>query len=469
LDAVFAQGGGLATVAVVAALGLLLNLHSLETTLGRDIDFDRELRVAGLGNIAAGAVGGGPGFTYLSDTVLLHRVKAMRRGTALVASLVAGSALLLGPSLLTLVPTAVAAGLLLFVGTSFIIEWLWDTRTTLPAVDRVALAGIVLVVAVFGLVEGIVGGLVLAVVLFVVRYSRIDVVQHRYDLTCIRSRVDRTPAQSAWLAQNGTRALVIELRGFLFFGTAHGMVDTVADHAAAEGTLEWVVLDFSRVTGLDATAAGALSRLQRGGTAGGYRLVVACEESTRRLLGGGDPLSRTDAIRFESDLDAAIAWCEDRLLDAEDAPADQTAVSLVDSLSERVPRDVAEALEAHFSHEVLRDGDRIIDQGAPARGLFFIESGTLTAVLDQDRGARRRLSAMRAEALLGEVSLYGDSAATASVVAEGPARVAHLSPQAFDRLRSEDPVAAAHLHELVAHTLVQRLGRAEAAMRQLRE
>lgn len=470
LGTLLSQSGGIPTVAVVAALGLLLNLHSLETTVGRDLDFDKELRVAGVGNLLAGVVGGGPGYTYLSDTLLLQRLKVMRRGTALVAALAVGVALLVGPSLLVVVPTAVVAGLLLFLGVSFIIEWLWDARAGLPTIDRAALAGIVLVVAVLGLVQGIVFGLVVAILLFVVRYSRIDVVQHRYDLTAIRSRVDRSASQSAWLGHHGNRAVVIELRGFLFFGTAHGLVDTVTDHMETNSSLEWVVLDFSKVTGIDPTAAGALGRMHRSCVAHDCGLVLAGDEKTRRQLDIGNLSGGDDrSLHFAPDLDAAMAWCEDRLLEADEAPGDPAAVSLADAFGERVPGDVARELAGCFERIDLRDGDRIVEQGSPTRGLFFIESGRLTAVLESKDGERKLLSAMQAGSLLGEISLYGGALATASVVATGDATVARLSPNAFERLRVENPVAAAYLHELVAQTLVERLDRAEAAMRQLRE
>ena len=55
---VLGQAPGFLAVPLVAILALLLNASGIELTRRRDIDFNRELRAAGWGNVAASVVGG---------------------------------------------------------------------------------------------------------------------------------------------------------------------------------------------------------------------------------------------------------------------------------------------------------------------------------------------------------------------------------------------------------------------------
>nr|NIS41786.1 hypothetical protein [Desulfuromonadales bacterium] len=92
-----------------------------------DLDLNAELRATGWANIAAGAVGGPPGYFYMSDTMIAHRLLGGRRGPAVVAALGLLGILLIGGSVLELLPQFVIGGLLLFVGVDFLVEWLWTS------------------------------------------------------------------------------------------------------------------------------------------------------------------------------------------------------------------------------------------------------------------------------------------------------------------------------------------------------
>ena len=111
----------------------------------------------------------------------------------------------------------------------------------------------------------------------------------------------------------------------------------------------------------------------------------------------------------------------------------------------------------------------LVRQGEPAPGLFFLESGVLTAQLRTADGDTIRLRTMQAGAMIGEISLYLGGEATAAVVADEPAVVLHLSPAALAAVERGDPPAAAAIHRLAAQTLAGRVLHAERAIRMLRE
>lgn len=464
------QWGGLATVVALAAISVMLYVHALEQAVGFDLDVDHELRVAGVA-AAAGSLGGGmPGFVYLSDTTLLAKIAGSRRGAALVAAVMCGIAIVVGGAVLRLVPTAVIGGLLLSLGLSFTIEWLWDMRSRLQRSDYALVMIIGGAVLVIGFLPAIGLGTAIAVVLFVVRYSRVDAVRHRYTLASIRSAVDRSPEREAVLAEHGSEAMVLEVRGYLFFGTAHRVFeDPALDDRDSD--IRFVVFDLARITGIDSSASTAFAKLARHARARRCGILLAAmPDAAHRLL---SPIVDAEpGIQCFTTVDEAIEWCEDQILSShQDEFTESTTPSLGGRLTAVLgSRDRADAVLRHFERLELRSSEVVIHQGRPAPGLFFIESGTLTACFRSTNGSvTRRLRTMRPGSLIGEISLYQGGDATAEVIAEGPASVLHLSSEALAELERTDPTAAVAVHRLAAHTLAGRIIHAEQAIRALRD
>lgn len=72
--AVLGQAAAAATVVVVALMSGLLNATGMELGTDRRVDLDRELRAAGLANLAAGSLGGPITYQGLGATLLAHHV-----------------------------------------------------------------------------------------------------------------------------------------------------------------------------------------------------------------------------------------------------------------------------------------------------------------------------------------------------------------------------------------------------------
>jgi SulP family sulfate permease len=465
--AVVGQGGAIATVIALATISLMIKVGALEQATGQDIDVDRELRVAGL-SIAAGAPGGGmPGYMHFSQTLLLRRLAGPRRGPALVAVLMTGAVLLAGDTVLKFVPTALVGSLLVYLGLTFLVEWLWDMRNRLERTDYLLVVGAGGAVVVLGFLPAIALGTLTAIVLFVVRYSRVEAVHHSYTLKVFRSSIERSPDQAAALETIGVGAAVLEVHGFLFFGTAHRVF---GDHRLdnADGELRYAVFDLARVTGIDSSASMALAKLVRRGLAEGFEVVLAglpaaADDLTAQLT------TVEGTIREFATLDAAAEWCEERLL-AEQPGSERDTVGLERMLSEILGSGRnAQSVVGHFAQIDLEAGDIIIAPGTESPGLFFLESGNLTAQLETIGGEMVRLRTMQPGTLVGEISLYLSGPTTAEVFADGPASVFHLSPAALKEVESTDPAAAAAIHRLAARTLAGRVLHAERALRTFQE
>ena len=106
------QTGKLVTILMVSSIALLLNASALELATRRDIDINRELFAAGIGNILAGLGGSPVGYQTISSTTLVHQMGAGSRITSLIVALMSGAALFFGASLLSFFPKAVIGALL---------------------------------------------------------------------------------------------------------------------------------------------------------------------------------------------------------------------------------------------------------------------------------------------------------------------------------------------------------------------
>ena len=222
--AVLGQAAGILTVVLVAVIGVLFNVSGNELVLRRDLDTNRELRDAGLLNVVSGAFGGVPGYHALSLTALAERMNVDARAAGLIASLVPLAALLFGAAVIELIPRMIVGGVLVFLGLTFIVEWVWDKRRTLPKVEYVVVLVILAGIIAKGFLPGVVIGLVMAVVLFAVSYGRIELVHEVAFGDIVRSNVDRPPAERAALRTMGERVQILRVRGFVFFGSASGLL-----------------------------------------------------------------------------------------------------------------------------------------------------------------------------------------------------------------------------------------------------
>ncbi len=168
-------------------------------------------------------------------------------------------------------------------------------------------------------------GLVLAVVFFVLLYSRIDVVKHMLTGAILKSRMIRTSAEQELLRVRGEQIGIVRLQGFIFFGTADALFERVRQRALAADRprLRFLLLDFRLVPAIDSTALLSFSKIQQLGEAHGLALVLTqLAPNIRRqfeqefLHGEGTP-----NVRIFADLDRGLEWCENELLADIDRPS----------------------------------------------------------------------------------------------------------------------------------------------------
>ena len=155
---------------------------------------ERGGRDAGVANLLVGAVGGSPGYRARLTASQIGCANARIAG--LIAAAVPLAGVVVGVSVIELIPRMIVGGMLVFVRLSFILEWVTGPPAITPA-GRVRDHALILLTIVAGFLPGIVVGLVLAVVLFAVSYGRVELVREVPFEDSYRSNVDRPPAHAA--------------------------------------------------------------------------------------------------------------------------------------------------------------------------------------------------------------------------------------------------------------------------------
>lgn len=459
-SAILSQVGTIATLTLVAALGLLLNASGIELALRRDLRFDHELRTAGIASAVSGLAGGIPGYHALGYAKLVRRLGANARWTGMAAAGVCLGALALGASVLSLAPRFVLGALVLFLGLEFMVEWLWDTRRTIPRSEYAIVLAIVLAVAVWGILVGVALGLGLAIILFAVSYSRTNLVRLEATASTLRSNVERGIDERRILQDSGDQVQILKLQGFVFFGTANSLFERIRARAVdpTRPKLAFLVLDFRRVTGLDSSAALSFEKVAQLAKIAGFHLVyTSMSVPTRAQLEVSGAREDDAPITFAPDLDHGVQFCEDGLLElARASTSESTHVPLLEQLFGREGLDL-DRLMSYLDVLDMPEGTTLIKQGDPPDAIYLLESGRLTVRLEIAGGDIVRLRTLDRGTLVGEIGLYLGTHRTATVVTDAPCRLLRLTSDALERLERDEPALAAGLHRAFARVMAERL------------
>jgi len=366
----------------------------------------------------------------------------------LTAAAVPLAGVIVGASVIELIPRMIVGGVLVFVGLALLVEWVWDKRKVLPPLEYGVVLVILAAIIARGFLPGVVVGLVLAVVLFAVNYGRIELVHEVAFGETYHSNVDRPPAERALLRTMGERVQILRVNGFVFFGSANGLLERIRKRAEAT-RLRFLVIDLRRVNGVDSSAVVAFVKAMHLAQASGFELVfTGASDAVRGQLARGG-LVASEVVRFEPDLDRGLQRCEEGLLreDVVQVPeADGDALAGMPS-----------GLQAHLERTELADGIVLIRQGDSPDDVFVLESGRLRVEMETSDGTRLRLRSINPGVVVGEVAMYSGDPRTADVVAEGPTVVLRLDRASIARIESEDPALASAMHRWLGGVLSERL------------
>jgi SulP family sulfate permease len=459
--AILGQSGNIAIILVVSVISLLLNASALELAFQQDIDLNRELRAAGLANILSGLGGGAVGFHALDLSTLGCRIGARSRLPGLVAGAICAAMLLAGAPLLAFFPKPILGGLLLFMGLSFLVEWLIDAWFRLPRADYAVVLLILVVIGVTNFLIGVGVGLVAMIVLFVLNYSRINVIRHALSGAEMKSNVERCAYHRQVLRKLGQQVHILELQGFIFFGTANALLERIRARVTdtAQSEVRYIVLDFRRVTGLDSSAVLSFVKGRQLAEAHDITLLLThLSENIQHQFSLGGLTENGTRVRIFRDLDHGLEWCENQLLDLDKTTLLVTPVTLPAQLVDNgFAKALTSCLMAFLERVQIKEGEYLIRQGNEANALYFIEMGGVSVYLALENGKQVRLQTLGPGTVVGELGLYLGTMRTASVMADSPTIAYRLTHAALLEMKEKEPALAAAFHEFAVRLLSERL------------
>jgi glutaminase len=269
-----------------------------------------------------------------------------------------------------------------------------------------------------------------------------NAIRREYRGDAVRSNRLRTPAERRVLAERGREVAVLEIQGALFFGSTERFLRRLAQLAAET---RYVIVDFKRVHLADTAAGRLIARAAHAMAGGPCELVFASIAEDGPLASLAVQLNEQEAkptVRCFKDTDAALEWCEDRLLAAsgEEGTGTKFALSELDLLKGLSP-DEYRLIETIVKPLVFEKGEVIIREGSDAKLFFVVARGTVSVqirVQGQD-GRKRRVASLGPGMSFGEMALLDGGKRSADIVADERVICYGLAVQQLQELAAEHP------------------------------
>ncbi len=280
------------TVALLGAIESLLCAVVADGLTGSKHKPDTELIGQGLGNMVAPFFGGIPATAAIARTATNIRTGARSPVSALVHSAVVLLSVVSLAALLSYVPMAALAALLLVVAWNMSeAKHFVNILKVAPRCDVVVLLACFGLTVMFDMVIAVSTGVVLASVLFIRRISSMSGVEVMH------------PEQHAHLAELPAHVAVYDVNGPLFFGAAEKAVSALA---RINSKVSVVILDMTDVPMMDMTGIVALNSLVISLQRRDVAVVMAClaPRIQQKLLKAGI-VEQPGMLEYSTDLEQA--------------------------------------------------------------------------------------------------------------------------------------------------------------------
>jgi SulP family sulfate permease len=472
---------------IVPALTLsaLLSVDTLKTCVVVDTltrsrsDSNRTLIGQGVGNLASALAGGMPGSGTMGATLVsLNSGSQTRRSGFFEGCLVLLAFAALG-GLAGWLPLAALAGVLMVVAFRMF-DWtcfqLLRDRSTL--LDFVVIWAVIIVAARFSLIAASGTGVGLAVLIFLRDQVRSPVLHRKIYGDQISSKKSRLPAESRALEAGGGQTVICELQGNLFFGTADKLyVELEADLKRRR----FVIFDMRRVLSVDFTAARMLELIEALlQDRGAYLLFshmpagLPAGHNLEAYFHNVGVTGRRENVKLFDELDEAMAWAEDRILEEQHLLVDEDARTPLDLADIELfrgiqpPQSLA-ALRSCATALSVAPGQALFQCGDRGDELFLIRRGEVRIELPVGEGRHRTLAYFGRGNFFGEMGFLDNRPRSVNAVAITQTDLFVLRRSGFDEICRDRPLLNEAVLGGLAATLAARLRRTNTELRSLHD
>ncbi len=461
---------------------------TIDHRLGSRHDSTAELRSVGLSNVLCGLIGASPSSNYITRAAPAVEMGARSRRSEGAYALVLALMLFgIGQYIETLplgvfaCIVAASSGFLIdgnairTVKQAFAVPRVATTTATdgTPQVQAERFNGWVVITmlatgAMSNLLIAVVVGVIFTAAYFLQRQSagglRSITLAPANRSRRVRPTSDMTALDAAFLG-----VVFIRFEGSLFFGNAHHIEVELERRCQS---MQHIILDFRLVYDVDDTAlqtlARCLNRYRQGSHTGVIIMPTQRQASATGLNQQLPPMHRllhtfaqTMRLSAHHGLDNGLEALEDTLLSITpaqhiahtDAKAGLAHSDLGVGLSEFELHTLREAMDLR----VLAPGQYLFHQGDDGDGLYVLEAGDISIVLESSTAPPVRLLTFSSGVTFGEMALIDQQPRSAAAIAKSPVKLLHLSQAAFERLCAEQPAVSQKLLTNISRFLSMRL------------
>ncbi|ORX90734.1 hypothetical protein K493DRAFT_229766 [Basidiobolus meristosporus CBS 931.73] len=483
-----------------------INVPALAVSNNQDnVDVNKELVAHGYSNLGSGFLGSFQNYLMYSTSTLFIKCGGDSRVAGMMLALGTTIIFLLGPTMVGYIPTMVVGGLIFHIGMELMKEGIWDPIGQVDLLEYTTILTIVISMAIFGFIEGMFIGVVLACFFFVYLCSTRRAIRASLTGLTAKSTVRRPRLQQRFLNEVGSMIQVLRLQGFMFFGSINGVENTIREVLDARqwamNPIRFLVLDFQLVQGLDFSAAEAFVRVKRllknndvymvvSGVSADSDIGVALRAF--HIWGGFDD----PHVQNFQDLNAALEWCENILLQADyliraallaspssidipdryDTRSEISAVAasprhrllknaartaLNDELHTRKSlaqinqplalllqifeqtafdnyEDILRRISVHFQRVEVEADSILWDQDDEPSALYLVEQGLLHFSVEMNQHSKV-IETVIPGVMVGEMTMFTDQLHRDTLVAEVDSVLWKLDKATYDKLSKEEP------------------------------
>ncbi len=276
-----------------------------------------------------------------------------------------------------------------------------------------------------------------------------SVIRLKYDGAQVASNRQRGHESAALLRERADQLRVYELQGELVFATTEAVVRDLLAHL--EG-MSYVIIDLKRVLSIDQSACLLFSStvdVLRGAGVVAVFTHAAAHRGLRRLVRSRNTEESGERwIEFE-DNNAALAYCEDRLLGRQGDDPGEVGFMALDVL-EGVSVEEKNLLRNRTAERVYEAGDVVVNMGDRADSIFFLVAGRVSVELPLANGGTKQLVSYHPGVVFGEMAFLDGAARSAMVRAETRVVCRELTRKDFDEIGTARPALKIQLlHNLL--------------------
>ena len=447
--------------AIVALISLVTKVSTLEVARKTSGNLDLEFRAHGIASLVAAPFGGLMCSLQTGTSRLLEQAGGATRMSGVACALALGAVGVAQLNLPGLIPIPIVAGLVFYLGYTFLVDALWKPYAQRAWLD-LALAVVIMIVCIaYGFLAGVLGGLVGACVSFAISYARLGVVRHHVTRAQFASYVSRSEQASDYLRGAGDAIQLYWLSGYIFFGSSESVFERIRHdiESLAPGQVRYVILDFAGARGADSSAVASLAKLRNLCDKRGIAIIyTAVAKSIHKALEVNGLFGRDNRHQVFDELNLGLAWCEDRLIAAAKLDMVTGVVGFQSWLQQQLgPHVSAVELAAYLERKDVGEACVVYRQGELADTLALVAEGNLTIAIGTGSGESIRVRRFATHTVVGEMGFFRRAARAANVLSDGPATLFTLSRDSFERMRRERPELASTFYEFIVRTLADRI------------